>query len=237
MSFLKQILSPFVEFTDDKKPVEPVKENKNQKVETTTATPDENAPIPFTTNADINLPLPSYTITPDKGNVALLPEHQKHFENLIEEANAKNPLFVGTDYKEFADAKIDIDAITDEEKKYQTAFNVLKRTGLTKEKLISTGQEYINIIGRDLNGFQGAHAQQYKKEVTQNELLIQKKAEEMQALREKINALQTEVKQISEGLIKTKERLTVTRNSFLLAGENKQQEIYNELQKIAKYFK
>lgn len=103
-----------------------------------------------------------------------MPEHQRYFDKLIDEANATNPIFQGTDFKEFIDSKTDIDNISDEETKYRTAFNVLKRTGLTKEKLISTAHEYHNIIGRDLNAFQGAHAQQYQKDVRQTEQLIEK---------------------------------------------------------------
>ncbi len=236
MSILKNILSPFIEFNEEKK--ENVsKENKPQEANNNiTTAPNETPAVSFTTNADINVPLQTFTPTVTGGTVTSLPEHQKHFDNLIEEANAKNPIFQGTDYKEFIDAKADIDAISDEETKYKTAFSVLKRTGLTKEKLISTGQEYINIIGRDLNTFQSNYSQQYQKEVKQRELLIQKKAEELQALRERIAAVQAEIKQLSTEATQAKDKLDVIRNSFLLAGENKQKEIYNELQKIAKYF-
>jgi hypothetical protein len=119
-------------------------------------------------------PIPGYS--PGGTLTTPLPEHEQYFEKLINDANAKNPLFQGTDFKEFVDSKVDIDDITDETIKYKTAYNVLRSTGLTKEKLLSTGQEYMNIIGRDLNAFQGAHAQQYKKEVGQKEALVQKKS-------------------------------------------------------------
>jgi archaellum component FlaC len=101
---------------------------------------------------------------------------------------------------------------------------------------MSTGQEYLNIIGRDLNAFQSAHGQQYQKEVRQKELLIQKKAEELQALTQKINALKTEINQITNDINITKDKLNTTKSSFLLAGENKQKEIQTELEKIASYF-
>jgi septal ring factor EnvC (AmiA/AmiB activator) len=134
------------------------------------------------------------------------------------------------------DSKIDIDDITDETIKYRTAFNVLKSTGLTKEKLMSTGQEYLNLIGRDLNAFQSAHANQYQKEVKQKELLIQKKAEELQQLTQKINVLKSEINSLTQDINLTKEKLNTTKNSFLWAGENKQKEIQTELEKIAQMF-
>jgi len=250
MSFLKQLLTPFVEFDENKKK-EQARENKPAPTVVAApapSTPPVAAPVPAApenahhplineSNNNVNTP-PNQTPTySPAGTIAgPLPEHEQYFERLIDEANAKNPLFQGTDYKEFVDSKVDIDDIQDEAIKYKTAYNVLKSTGLTKEKLLSTGQEYLNIIGRDLNAFQSAHAQQYQKEVRQKELLIQKKAEELQTLTQRINALKTEINQITNDINLTKDKLNTTKNSFLLAGENKQKEIQTELQKIAHYF-
>lgn len=199
---------------------------------------DENAQHPLITGSNSRVSTPNQTPTYSPGGTIAgpLPEHEQYFERLIDEANAKNPLFQGTDFKEFIDSKVDIDDIQDEALKYKTAYNILKSTGLTKEKLLSTGQEYLNIIGRDLNAFQSAHAQQYLKEVRQKELLIQKKAEELQALTQRLNALKTEINQLTQAINLTKDQLNTTKNSFLLAGENKQKEIQTELQKIAQYF-
>jgi hypothetical protein len=247
MSFLKQLLTPFVEFEDDKKKQAAPQSNPAAAAPKTpanspkpTATPavDENPEHPLITGvAKTNTPpppIPSYS--PSGTMTGPLPEHVQYFERLIDEANAKNPLFQGTDFKEFVDSKVDIDDIADEAIRYKTAFNVLKSTGLTKEKLLSTGQEYLNLIGRDLNAFQGAHAQQYKKEVGQKEQLIQKKAEELQALTQRINALKGEINQLTQEINVTKDKLNTTKNSFLLAGEKKQKEIETELQKIAQLF-
>jgi hypothetical protein len=247
MSFLKQLLTPFVEFDEDKKK-EPAKQNKPAPSPVVTSPPaapittspqDEKADHPLITGNTntANTPTQIPTYSPAGTIAGPLPEHEQYFEKLIDEANAKNPIFQGTDFKEFVDSKVDIDDITDENLRYKTAFNVLKSTGLTKEKLISTGQEYLNIIGRDLNAFQSAHAQQYKKEVGQKEQLIQKKAEELQVLSQRINALKTEINKLTQDINITKDKLNTTKNSFLLAGEKKQTEIQTELQKIIQYFK
>jgi len=240
MSFLKQLLTPFIEFEENKKKELP-EQNKpatvaSSQVQKTIPPADENAQHPLinssTTPADQT---PTYS--PAGTIAAPQPEHEQYFEKLIDEANRNNPFFQGTDFKEFVDSKLDIDDITDENIKYRTAFNVLKSTGLTKERLLSTGQEYLNIIGRDLNAFQSAHAQQYKKEVGQKELLVQKKAEELQALTQRINTLKAEINQLTLDINLTKDKLNTTKNSFLLAGEKKQKEIQTELQKIAEFFK
>lgn len=241
MSLLKQILSPFVEFEDDKTK-EAVKENKPATENKPSVVPDYNAPIeekvehPLITGTNVTATTRPQAAAPHSGISVPLPEHVQYFEKLIDEANAKDTFFQGTDYKEFIDSKFDIDNITDEATRYKTAFNVLKRTGLTKDKLISTAHEYHNLIGRDLNAFQSAHSQQYQKEVKQREQLIQKKAEELQALSQKINALKKEISQLSQEMTETKDKLNLTKNSFLLAGEHKQTEIQTELQKIEQYF-
>ena len=241
MSFLKQLLTPFVAFDEDKK--------KEEKSPTAAASapviagpaisvPNEKAEHPLITGNNITIntadQIPSFSAG---GTLAgPLPEHEQYFEKLIDEANARNPLFAGADFKEFVDSKIDIDDITDEAVKYQTAFNILKNHGLTKEKLMSTGQEYLNIVGRDLNAFQGAHAQLYKKELGQKDELVKKKAEELQMILQRVNVLNSEINQLTQDINITKDKLNTIRNSFLLAGEKKQKEIQTELKKIAQYF-
>jgi septal ring factor EnvC (AmiA/AmiB activator) len=154
----------------------------------------------------------------------------------MEEANANNPMFSGTDFKEFLESTVDIEAITDEATRYKTAFNVLKRTGLTKERLVSTGREYINVIENDLKGFEEAFAQQYKIEVEQKEALLQQKAQELQLLNDKITTLNQEVKDISSTLTESKEKLNTNKEAFIRAGEQKKKELLAELQKIDQHF-
>ncbi|TGE03848.1 hypothetical protein [Hymenobacter fodinae] len=247
MSFLKQLLTPFVEFEDESKQ-KPAKPTPPVPAPAEPTSPSflppavpaapENAQHPLINGPTAPITIPDHVPTYSAGGTITepLPEHAQYFERLVEEANARNPLFQGADYKEFVDSKLDIDDIQDEALKYQTAFNVLKSTGLTKEKLLATGQEYLNLIGRDLNAFQSAQAQQYQKEVRPREEQLQQKAQELQTLTQRLNTLKTEINQISQEITLTKEKLNTTKNSFLLAGENKQKEIQTELQKIAQHF-
>ena len=244
MSFLKQMLSPFIEFDEEKKTVD----QKEQPVQTarvsvpptkpTIASDIENATHPLINTPGVIKERVDQTPGFSPGGVLEkpLPEHVTYFERLIDEANASNPLFKGVDYKEYVDSKIDIDDIADEALKYQTAFNILKGTGLTKDKLLETGQEYLNIIGRDLNNFQHAHSVQYRKEVGPKESEIRKKAEELQQLQQRANELKSDINKLTQEINITKDKLNTVKNSFLLAGEQKQNEIGSELKKIARYF-
>lgn len=238
MSLLKNILSPFVEFEDDKKgaPAKGVQPAAETKPQTPVSNAAGAAPVPPATEYNIPVPSPAAATPAGTTGTTASPEHQAYFENLIEEANAKNPVFQGTDFKEFIDSKTDIDTIADEATRYRTAFSVLKRTGLTKERLLSTGQEYLNLIGRALNSYQGAFTQQYQKDVRSKEAVLQKKAEEVQALNQKIAALKADMKQVSDDITASKQKLDANKASFLAAGEIKQTEIQQELEKIQQYF-
>lgn len=231
MSLLKNILGAFVEFKesqnpqppDRKAPAEAALPGATTDASTTTVTIDSTND--FTNNA----------ATTSSGS-ATVTEYYKHFDDLLEEANAKNPFFKGTDFKEFIDSKIDVEAITDEASRYRTAFNVLKRTGLTKERLVTTGKEYLNIVDRDIKAFESVYEQHYRSEVEHKEQLLLQKSRELQALSEKIETLNQEMKQLSQEVIESKSKLVSNKNSFVQAGENKKKEIKTELEKIDQYF-
>jgi hypothetical protein len=241
MSFLKQLLNPFVEFEEDKnkKVVKdnppqspPVQEDKD--VRHPLINEQQNTP---TTINSVSAAAPAQQPEPVNQHDSMpFPQHVQYFDALIDKANRENPAFSGPDFKEFLDAKLDIDDIADEHLKYTTAFNILKNAGLNKDRLISTAHEYQNVIGRDLNAFQTAHSRQYKAELQQKELDLQKKAEELRILTQRLNILKTEINQMSQEITTKKNSLNETRTSFLLAGENKQKEIQLELEKIMKYF-
>lgn len=231
MSILKNILGAFVEFKDEE--TGSAKENKAQISSAKKVRVDDDSTSSAAATANTALNSRTSSSAPV---INAAPEYKKHFEDLIEEANTKNPLFQGTDFKEFIESKTDVEAITDEETKYKTAFNVLKRTGLTKEKLVTTGREYINIIESDLKAFEDAYTQQYRSDVEKKEQLLQQKAQELQVLNEKISALNQDMKQMSQQIIQAKEKLTSNKNSFISTGESKKKEIETELQKINQYF-
>jgi hypothetical protein len=226
MSFLKNILGAFVEFKGEKRNEASAQES-NQENDVPVVSKVAAGGSVGQTLSDANAR--STTTTPPG-------QYQKYFEDLIEEANNKNPIFQGTDFKEFIESKGDVEGIADEATKYRTAFNVLKRTGLTKEKLVSTGREYVNIIDKDVQAFDSVYNDQYKVQVLQKEQQLQQKAQELQTLNEKIENLNKYMKQLSQDILSSKDRLNNNRSSFVAAAENKKKEIETELKKINTYF-
>src|SRR5687768_16089159 len=104
MSFLKNILRPFVEFEGD---------NKDGPAKDPKAIPEEKQKKPQATAGTSSL------AQQPASSATTLAEYEKYFEELIEEANRTNPLFEGTDFKEFLESKTDVEAITDEATKYR----------------------------------------------------------------------------------------------------------------------
>jgi archaellum component FlaC len=224
MSILKNLLGAFVEFKDEPDP-------KPSKVEYA-APPKRDRDEPVRQPAGNTSGGTSVSQPVEISSSG----YQKHFDELIEEANNKNSFFQGTDFKEFIDSKSDVEAIADEPTKYRTAFNVLKRTGLTKERLIITGNEYLNVIDRDIKSFESVYDQQYRAEVEQKEQLLQQKSQELEALNQKIATLSQEIKQVSQDVVQSKGKLIANKNAFVQAGEQKKKEIKTELEKIDQYF-
>ncbi|CAM3839280.1 hypothetical protein MUGA111182_12595 [Mucilaginibacter galii] len=219
MSIFKYILNPFVEF-------------KEPEPGQASSLPSNNQPKPVISTPDNTASKPAES-TPSKTNDT--GNFRSFFEKLIEDANEKNPIFQGTDIKEFIDTKVELDSIPDEATKIKTAFNVLKRTGVTKDKLLSTGQEYIKLIEHELAGIEGAFSQQYKNDVQLKEEQIQAKAQEIAALNDKISAIHQEISNLSQQVSQSKEQLTNNKNQFILAGQQKKSELESELNKINQY--
>ncbi|WP_247237990.1 Atg14 domain-containing protein [Telluribacter sp. SYSU D00476] len=238
MSFLKQLLNPFIEFEEDKNKQAPKRSTPPQAP--SAQQEDENTTHPLINEGQAAAPptpsTPAQQQVPQQADSMPFAEHVAYFDNLIDKANRENPAFHGPDFKEFVDTKLDIDDIADENLKYTTAFNILKNAGLSKEHLISTAQEYLNVIGRDLNAFQSAHARQYKADLQPKEHELQKKVEELQVLTQRLADLKKEINQMSQEISSRRDSLNMNRSSFLLAGEHKQKEIQQELEKITRYF-
>jgi valyl-tRNA synthetase len=231
MSFLKNILGAFVEFKEETKEKEVLQEAQNKG-------PDIPA-VSHLYAQDLSGQQVQQTSIGTSSSIAptnVPNQYQKHFQDLIDEANHKNPLFQGTDFGEFIQSKGDVEGIADEPTRYRTAFNVLKRTGLTKEKLVTTGREYVNIIDRDVKAFESVFIEQYKTQVELKERQLQQKAQELQTLNQKIEALNKEMKQIGQEVLSSKDRLNSNKNSFIAAADIKKEEIETELKKIDQYF-
>ncbi len=130
----KGFLGMFVEVNeteDDSKPTS-IQSNNNPPRPISVAAPYSSVPASVSPQLDQNE----------------LDKFIKHFEDLFNNANLPGP-----DYYEFDKMSTAMGSL-DENVRIPAAFSGLAVQGLTKEKLISTGKQYIAIIEQDQKNFQ-----------------------------------------------------------------------------------
>src|SRR5438309_839478 len=100
MSLFKNILKPFIQFSDQDETEDGLKESETQQ-KTAPGEKAQRLQNSEYTEAVRSTPAPTYkSVESGPQKQTALNDYHTYFENLIEEANEKNPLFQGTDFKE-----------------------------------------------------------------------------------------------------------------------------------------
>jgi hypothetical protein len=179
----KKALSVFVEFDE---------ESANK--------PNPAGPIPSkpTVNA-----VPKTETTVSSLNNEEIEKFEKHFENLMGQANLPGP-----DYYEFCKMMEALEAhVPDEKARYGAVFASLAVQGLTKEKLINSASKYKFVIQEDKSKFESAVNEKHKGEIdsrkiqltelqnriVQNNETIKKLTQEIVEAQSKTQVLNTEI--------------------------------------------
>ena len=162
----------------------------------------------------------------------------KHFETLLSEANVPGP-----DYYEFKQAINNMAALSlDEATKYKVAFATLSTQGLTKDKIASTLNSYIQLITADKATFDANVAEKIANDISSrdanikiNEDLSKQYADQIDELSKKINenniiinTLRTEQSEIQNKINNSISNYTASQNKFL-------NDLTNDVQKISTY--
>lgn len=152
-----------------------------------------------------------------------------YFSKLLKEKD-----FQGTDYFEFTETLKNpaFSIIASEQGKYAAVFAGLAASGLTKEKLISTANDYISLIDADLENIEGTFKQAYQEKVQNKRDAIEAKNKEMQELNQKIQQLTSDVLQLGTEATENENTLTSNKNSFISAGNTTKDKITADIQKI-----
>lgn len=138
-----------VEITSDNTPA-PAKSTRKQNASVLPTT------HPLSSVSDASTPVTSSLTNEEMDKFA------QHFEGLLKGANLPGP-----DYYEFTRVMDTLAGpIKDEATRIAAAFQSLAVQGLTKEKLFSSAQQYIDIIEKDREGFQAAVDSKAQEEIT-----------------------------------------------------------------------
>jgi hypothetical protein len=171
-NLLKVAASPFMTFDDDLKEAKPA----------------SNSIPSFQSH-------PFDTVQPVAATSNDLSKFQNYFTKLMDDSNLPGP-----DYYEFRKALDSLEkAIPDEHTRFVAAFAGIAASGATKEILISTAKQYLDLLSADKDKFVGAIGNKQNAEITNRESQI---AAEKQAMDECTKIIQQKTQEIADHQIK-----------------------------------
>lgn len=133
------------------------------------------------------------------------------------------------EYKVFIGTFSDMNSLPlSEQQKYDTAFKGLKRTGMTVDKLLSSGRNYLAILDKEAEEFQQAVSHKKTVDIDQKNELILKDQQLIQEASLRVSKLQEEVNT-------TKTELDVKELHFKNAISNQKAIVEDQLTKITKH--
>ena len=176
----------------------------------------------------VYVPQPGHGLGPD------YEEFKGRFKRILDEENKRN--YPGNDYYEFVVMKNAMNAIPQENLRYQAAFAGWSTGGnQTKTSLLDTAKVYLGLVDKEISEFESAYQQQYTQQVTKNEQLIETLTKEVQNLMERMALLNAEIQQLKQQNMDSTVHLTQKHDAFMAAGQAQRQEIIDEIDKINHY--
>lgn len=166
-------------------------------------------------------------------NKESITKYKLFFNKIMEEENKRN--FPGHDYFEFKQMKNAMNMIPDETLQYQSAFAGIKISGINKEKLLSTAEEYIKVVDKEIKEFEEGYNTVYNQKVGTKKTLVENKTNEIQKLTETIQKLSEEVNQLNIEIFTDIKDLDSDKEAFLSVGLQYKEEIKQEIEKIKQY--
>lgn len=167
-------------------------------------------------------------------NQSAVNEFTQKFKSILEEENKRN--FPGNDYFEFKVMKDAMNAIPQESLRYQAAFAGWSTGGSqTKKNLMDTAKVYLGLVEKEISDFETAYQAQYSAQVTNNEQIIEQKAKRVQALKDEIALLESDIESLARQNVDNTASLKSKHDAFIAAGNAQRQEICDEIDKINQY--
>lgn len=210
----KKILSAFVEVNDDKKQEAP---KPLPKEELSKATAE---------------PVFTFSRTTVSNNYAS-PVNSKfaaYFDKLFFDANMPGP-----DYYEFSKMIEAMQAIPDEEVRYITAYAGLSVQGLNKQKLLSTAEQYLQLLDTDATNFHNSVDAALKEKVHEKKRQMDEKDKRIQQLAQEISALQNELMALQSEIKENEAKIEANTGGYKNESEAMKYRINNDIEKIKRY--
>jgi transcriptional regulator of heat shock response len=206
----KRILSAFVEVSDDKKK-------------------DAEKPAePTTHHSTPTLPVSnSYTVPV---NPSASSKFKDYFDKLFKEANIPGP-----DYFEFSKMVEVMQSIADEKLRYTTAFAGLNVQGLDKPKLLSTAEQYLQVLDTDAANFHSSVDAALQEKVHEKKRLMEEKSQRIAQLTQEISTLQNEQVVLQNEIKENEEKIEANTGGYKYESEVMKNRIVADIEKIKRF--
>jgi hypothetical protein len=202
----KKILSAFVEVT----PVENAGvDKKEDPVKAITPVPDESTPVK-SEGADNRM--------------------AEYFDKLFGEANIPGP-----DYFEFSKMVAALKAVPDEFSRFCAAYAGLQVQGLTKEKLLSTAEEYLRVLDTDADRFHSTVEAALQEKVHGKKAEAEEKSRRIRDLSKEISDLQGQITALQTEIGESEQKITGRSGDYTAENAARKQQIAADIEKIKQY--
>ena len=154
----------------------------------------------------------------------------EYFDKLFSEANIPGP-----DYYEFSKMIGVMQAIPDELSRFSAAFAGLQVQGLSKEKLLSTASEYLQVLETDAAHFNSTVAGALQEKVQDKKAELEEKAARIQALSKEIAELQSQIIALDAAIKENEEKIGLRQRDYTAESRERKARISADIEKIKQY--
>ena len=210
----KKILSAFVEVTPPDKTADKPAENAgiNKKEDPEKAiTPVTSESIPVKSEGADN-------------------RMAEYFDKLFSEANIPGP-----DYFEFSKMVAALKAVPDEFSRFCAAYAGLQVQGLTKEKLLSTAEEYLRVLDTDAGRFHSTVEAALQEKVHGKKAEAEEKSRRIRDLSKEISDLQSQITALQTEIGESEQKITGRSGDYTAESAARKQQIAADIEKIKQY--
>ena len=216
-SFGKKILSAFVEVTPPDKTSDPAESKPVQSVGSNAAE------YPRT----VTEPVSNESASVKAGTDNRLPAY---FDKLFGEANIPGP-----DYFEFSKMVAALKAVPDEFSRFCAAYAGLQVQGLTKEKLLSTAEEYLRVLDADAERFHSTVESALQEKVHGKKAESEEKSQRIRDLSKEIGDLQNQIAVLQAEIRESEQKITGRSSDYAAESGARNQLIASDIEKIKQY--
>lgn len=185
---------------------------------------DEDQPRDTTPERFIETPVP-VTVSAAVSN-----KFSEHFNRLFSEANLPGP-----GYYEFSKMTEAMLVIADEKARFCAAFAGLQVQGLSKEKLLSSTQEYLQVLNADATAFHNTLNATISEKVQSRKDEVNEAQERIQQLSQEIVNLQQQMALLTKEIAENETKIDTNTAGYTAAMADTRNRLLQDIEKIKEH--